>query len=195
MKQLDDCVALNKGYNLNMNACGLSLLDTKLTGSVLESAGIASYDSMVAYLHFMAVKHAKIILSDRAMREKLITAFIEGKQAFVERSQHEWERVKLPLKHALDAFMQQAHMGNEKKMSLAERAVHEQIYKPIQDSPEAYKKQLSEELAMAEENLKKIFKYYMKKLAFKFLFPPTLQIGSIYVSGPQTGFYPEVILL
>ena len=48
---------------------------------------------------------------------------------------------------------------------------------------------------MAEENLKKIFKYYMKKLAFKFLFPPTLQIGSIYVSGPQTGFYPEVILL
>ena len=193
IKQFDDCVTLNKGYNLNMNACGLSLLDTKLTGSVLETAGISSYDSMVAYLHFMALKHAKTILSDRAMREKLITAFIEGKQAFVERKHPEWERVRLPLKHALNAFMQQAHMGNEKKMTLEERAVHEQVYKPIQDSPEAYKKQLSEDLVLAEENLKKVFKFYMRKLAFKFLFPPTLQIGSIYVSGPQTGFYSEVI--
>ena len=184
MKQLDACGTLNKVYNVNINACGLSLLDTKLTGSVLENAGIADYDSMVAYMHFMALKHAKAILSDNNIRGKLIGLFIDGKHGIF---RSEFDK-HLPLKNALNAFMQQANMGNESKMSPQECAVHAQIYKPLQDNPEAYYKQLEDDLGIAEENLKRIFKFLMEKLALKFLFPPTLQFGSIYESGIETGW-------
>ena len=77
-------------------------------------------------------------------------------------------------------------MGDEKNMNPEIRAMHDQIYTPLLDNPEAYKKQLDEDLSVAEELLKKVFKTLMKELALKFLFPPTLQIGSIYLPSPET---------
>ena len=186
MKKFDDCGALDKGYNLSIKACGLSLLDSKLTLSVLEQAGIAKYDSMVAYLHLMALKHAKVILSDKASRGKLISRFTVTKGMDFGGGGLDELRDNLPLKRALKSFLNQARMGDEKNMNPEIRAMHDQIYTPLLDNPEAYKKQLDEDLSVAEEHLKKVFKTLMKELALKFLFPPTLQIGSIYVPSPET---------
>ena len=182
--KLDQLDTLNDAYPLNAEAFAFSLISTSdLTGTDLERVGINSFVSFMGYLHFMALKHAKMIITDPAHRWYLLRTFTRGKLSFYE----EDERPKClkkpfpmpPLQLAHQTILQLARMGDENKMTDEDRKIYEREYKPLADNPKAYQKLLDGNVEKIRVILKDLFRFSMEELAYKFLFPPTLRIGEI----------------
>lgn len=191
LKKIEQLDNINDSYPLNASAYSFPLLDTTdLSGADLERVGIDNFDSFKAYLHFMALKLAKMMVTDRAHSLYLKRKFERGECYYDE------EPPKLlykpcsmpPLKFAHKALLQLAHMGDEKKMTNEERRIYERDYKPLVDNPKAYQKLLDSELEVVRVALKSLFRYMMIELAYKFLLPPTLHIGKI-----DTGYMDHYI--